>query len=155
VWNSSDDEKQFHDCEVYGNIIYNSKVAAISFSEKSESKGLRFYNNVFVGRDSLIRGKDKIGDVKYWDNNWWSVQSGFKIDEHRDLKSWAIKADKEQRDGKVVGLNIKPDFKMPGKATITSATQLSTFDSYELPPNSALRSKQVYTGQYGIKNIKL
>ncbi len=65
VWNSSDDEKQFHDCEVYGNIIYNDKVAAICYSEKSESKGIVFRDNVFVGKDSLIKGKDKIGDAKY------------------------------------------------------------------------------------------
>jgi hypothetical protein len=118
IWNSSDDEKQFYDCEVYGNIIYNSKVAAVCFSEKSESKGIRFYNNIFIGRDSLIRGKDKIGDVKYEGNDWWSIESGFNIDGMKDLKTWAAKTGKERKDGKMVGLNIKPDFKNPGKAAL-------------------------------------
>jgi hypothetical protein len=155
VWNSSDDEKQFYDCDVYGNIIYNSKVAAITFSEKSESKGIRFYNNVFVGRDSLIRGIDKIGDVKYQGNDWWSIESKFNIDGIKDLKTWAEKTGKEQKDGKVIGLNIKPDFKNPGKAAIRSASQLKSFTNYQLPANSALRKKPVYTDQTGISKIKL
>lgn len=155
VWNSSDDEKQFYDCDVYGNIIYNTKVAAITFSEKSESKGIRFYNNIFVGKDSLIRGKDKIGDVKYWDNDWWSIDSKFNIDGIKNLKTWAVKTGKEQRNGKVTGLNIKPDFKKPGKAAITSAWQLKTFSNYRLPQNSPLRNKPVYSGKYGISKIKL
>ncbi len=155
VWNSSDDEKQFYDCDVYGNIIYNTKVAAISFSEKSESKGIRFYNNVFVGKDSLIKGKDKIGDVKYLGNNWWSIESGFKIDGITDLKAWAEKTGKEQKDGKVIGLNIKPDFKSPGNAAITSASQLKTFTNYQLPANSILKTKPVYTDKTGISKIKL
>lgn len=155
VWNSSDDEKQFYDCDVYGNIIYNSKVAAITFSEKSESKGIRFYNNVFVGRDSLIRGIDKIGDVKYQGNDWWSLESKFNIDGIKDLKAWSEKTGKEQKDGKVIGLNIRPDFKKPARAAITSASQLKSFANYQLPANSVLRKKPVYTDQTGISKIKL
>lgn len=155
VWNSSDDEKQFHDCEVYGNIIYNSKVAAISFSEKSESKGIRMYNNVFVGRDSLIRGKDKIGDVKYWGNDWWSIESKFNIDGIKDLKTWAEKSGKEQKDGTVIGLNIKPDFISPGNTKITSAAELKNFGNYKLSKTSVLKTKLVYASPNGFGKIKL
>lgn len=155
IWNSSDDEKQFHDCEVYGNIIYNSKVAAICFSDKSESKGIRMYNNVFVGRDTLIRGKDKIGDVRYWGNDWWSIESKFYVDGFKDLKTWAEKSGKEQKDGKVIGLNIKPDFINPGNTKIISASQLKSFDNYKLSNTSVLRTMPVYTSPYGIGKIKL
>lgn len=155
VWNSSDDEKQFYDCEVYGNIIYNSKVAAISFSEKSESKGIHMYNNIFVGRDTLIKGKDKIGDVKYWGNDWWSIEKGFNIDGMTSLEEWAKQTGLEQKDNKVVGLNIKPDFLNAGKTSITSASQLKNFSNYKLSAKSKLRNKPVYTGKYGVKNIKL
>ncbi|HTD97801.1 MAG TPA: right-handed parallel beta-helix repeat-containing protein [Mucilaginibacter sp.] len=153
VWNSSEDPNQMYDCEVYGNIIYNDHAVPISYLKQSESKGLKFYNNVFVGRDTLIRGIDRLGDVQYQSNNWWSIQNGFNIDGIKDLKTWALKTGKEQRDGKIIGLNIKPDFKKPGQATITSATRLKTFTDYQLPANSALRKKPVYTGRYGIKNI--
>jgi hypothetical protein len=155
VWNSSDDEKQLHDCDVYGNIIYNSKVAAISFSEKSISKGLHFYNNVFIARDTLIRGKDINGNVKYTGNDWWSLKSGFKIDQYKDFQSWAIAENKERIAEKIVGLNEKVEFRLPGKSAITSATQLQTFKNYELPEHSPVRNKPVYTSQYGLKNLKL
>jgi hypothetical protein len=146
VWNSSDDEKQFYDCDVYGNIIYNSKVAAIHFSEKSENKGFRFYNNIFVGKDSLITGRDKIGEVVYQGNDWWSLTNGFNIDGIKDFKTWAIKTGKEQKDGKIIGLNEDPKFKSPAKASITSATQLKSFTSYRLfnPELSKLLKGSMY-----------
>ncbi|ASU33528.1 right-handed parallel beta-helix repeat-containing protein [Mucilaginibacter xinganensis] len=155
VWNSSGDEKQFYDCSVYGNIIYNTKVAAICFSDVSKSRGLRFYNNIFVGRDSLIKGWDKIGDVLYYYNNWWSIAKGFNIDGINSLSAWSVKTGKEQQDGKLTGLNIRPDFKKPGRATVTSASQLKSFINYQLPANSILRTTPVYTGSVGIKNISL
>lgn len=153
VWNSTDDEKQFHDCQVYGNIIYNAKVAAICFSEKSESKGFRFYNNIFVGRDSLIRGIDKIGNVKYQYNNWWSLESGFNIDGIKNMATWAAKTGQEQQGKNIVGLNKKPDFKNPGNAALASALQLKNFSNYQLGLRSPLRKALVYTGRYGIHNI--
>lgn len=153
IWNSSDDEKQFYDCEVYGNIIYNSKVAAISFSEKSESKGIRMYDNVFVGRDSLIRGKDKIGDVKYRGNDWWSIEKGFNIDGITSIEEWAAKSGKEQENGKITGLNVKPGFEDPGHSAIASAAQLRKFTNYRLRQSSALRKMPVY--RQGISRIKL
>ena len=155
IWNSSDDEKQFHDCDIYGNIIYNSKVAAISFSEKSESRGLRFYNNVFVGKDSLIRGVDKIGNVRYWNNDWWSIESGFNIQSIKQLKAWADKTGKEKKGSNLTGINIKPDFEKPGNTNITSVYQFRSFTNYQLPKNSMMRKKTVYTDRYGIKNIKI
>ncbi len=72
VWNSSGDARQLYDCRVYNNIVYNSKEAALSFSEKSARKDLLFYDNVFVGRDSLIRG-DRGRDV-FRGNIWWVLR---------------------------------------------------------------------------------
>jgi hypothetical protein len=155
VWNSSDDEKQFYDCDVYGNIIYNSKVAAVCFSDKSESKGMRFYSNIFVGRDSLIKGKDKIGDARFWGNNWWSIEKGFNADGMSDIKAWAEKTGREMKDGKMTGLNIEPEFKSAGNTKITSASQLKSFGSYQLLESSPLRNKPIFTGPYGIGKIKL
>ncbi len=141
IWNSSNDEKQFYNCEVYGNIIYNSRVAAISFSETCKNKHFRFYNNIFVGKDSLIKGSDKIGDVAFEKNDWWSVASGFNIEGISDIKTWSDTTGKEEQNGKLVGLNKLPKFPLPGKATLTSASQLKSFLNYKLPENSELRKK--------------
>jgi len=141
IWNSSGDEKQFHDCEVYGNVIYNSKVAAISFSETSKSRNFRFYNNIFVGKDSLIKGSDQIGDVILEGNDWWSLNKGFNIGGVKDLKIWTHLTGKETRNNEIVGLNEDPKFKSPGNASLSSAVQLKSLTSYRLPPNSMLKKQ--------------
>jgi hypothetical protein len=154
VWNSSDDEKQFHDCQVYGNIIYNDKVAALCYSEKSESKEIQFRFNVFVGKDSLIKGKDKIGDAKYEGNDWWSIDKGFYMTGIKDLDEWKAKPIHTAGQDIVYSeLNIKPDFTNPGKANITSADKLNNFNNYQLPQSSPLRHRATY--RIGIKHIKL
>ena len=72
VWNSSGDPTQLRDCKVYGNTIYNSREAAISFSEKSARMGIVFTDNVFVGRDSLIRGNYE--GTAFRGNTWWVLR---------------------------------------------------------------------------------
>jgi len=153
VWNSSEDEKQFHDCKVYGNIIYNDKVAALCYSEKSESKGLRFNYNVFVGKDSLIKGKDKIGDSKYLGNNWWSIEKGFHMNGVKDFEEWRKAHFEVIGDISPYETNIKPGFINPGNTTITSADQLRGFKNYELRKDSKL--KTAAANSRGIKKIKL
>ncbi len=156
IWNSSDDEKQFHDCKVYGNIIYNDKVAAICFSEKSESKGIVFRNNVFVGKDSLIKGKDKLGDTKYAGNDWWSIENEFNMNRIESFAEWRAKCINAWGNITVAPeMNVEPAFKNPGRSHITSASQLKSFKNYQLPGNSILIGSFEDTDRYGIKNIKL
>ncbi len=144
VWNSSDDPKQFYNCKVYGNIVYNSKVAALSFSDKSENGGFDFYNNIFVGKDSLIKGKDKLGKCRFTGNDWWSIDSKFNAWGIKDFKTWATQFNQEQKDGKITGLNINPPFKKPGTATMTSYRQVPYYKGYHLPAKSEL--KKLITG---------
>lgn len=141
IWNSSDDPNQFHNCKVYGNIVYNNKVAAISFSDKSENKGFRFYENIFVGKDSLVKGKDISGNCVFEGNDWWSIESQFNIGGIKDFKTWATKTGNEQKNGKITGLNLQPEFKNPGKTEITGEGQLNDFTGYKLPRNSILKRK--------------
>ncbi|MES1213964.1 MAG: right-handed parallel beta-helix repeat-containing protein, partial [Bacteroidota bacterium] len=75
IWNSSRDTNQFKNCFFYNNTIYNNKVAAISYEAMSENAGFRFYNNIFVGKDSLIIGKET--NSVYLGNNWYSLDDGF------------------------------------------------------------------------------
>ena len=132
IWNSSDDPKQFYNCKVYGNIVYNAKVAAISFSDKSENKDFDFYDNIFVGKDSLIKGKDILGNCNFTGNDWWSIDSQFNAWGLKDFKTWAIKCGKEQKNGRIVGTNIAPKFKNPGNAALTTAAQIKSFGGYKM-----------------------
>ena len=112
VWNSSGDSTQFYDCEVYNNTVYNTREAALSYSEKSARRGFRFYHNIFVGADSLIRG-DKGAD-RMWENEWWVFR------------------------GSAAG---KPAFKDPGNTRVTKVSVLKGYDKYALPRGSTLGAK--------------
>jgi hypothetical protein len=138
VWNSSGDAGQFHDCLVYNNTVYNAKEAALSFSKTAERKQFGFYNNIFVGKDSLIKG-DKGKDI-FMGNDWWSLAGKFNADGMHDFAAWAGRYHKEIEGGKINGFNVNPAFINPGKMNITDfPPSPAGFDSYKIPPNSILR----------------
>ncbi len=141
VWNSSGDEKQFYNCDFYNNTIYNTREAALSFSDKSRRKNFRFFNNIFIGRDSLIKGNK--GDDVFLGNNWRSIHGLFNADGIDDFNTWAKKNNQEMTSGKIVGLNINPAFTNPGDAEITSPDSLKQFINYQIPQHSLLRSSGI------------
>lgn len=156
IWNSSRDDKQFKDLLFYNNIIYNDKGSAISYSSESENTGFRFYNNIFVGKDTLVTGKET--SVTYRANNWWSLSGGFNIDGIKDLNTWAVQKGKEQMNNKVIGLNMNPKFTNQGNSTLTIPLALNSYVNYHLPSNSPLRTsgldlKKVFGIDVGIMNI--
>jgi hypothetical protein len=139
IWNSSRDANQFHDCLFYNNTIFNTKGAALSYSELSERKGFLFYDNIFVVSDSLVKG-EKGNDV-FLRNDWWSLN----LPGHggKEMKGKAIR-----------GLNIDPGFgaavyEAGGRAQTggeavglpVSAEALKGFDGFRLPVHSVLRNK--------------
>ncbi|MHA4809483.1 right-handed parallel beta-helix repeat-containing protein [Flavitalea flava] len=123
IWNSSDDKNQFYDCLVHNNTVYNSKEAAISFSEKSERKQFYFFNNILVGKDSLIKG-NKGADI-FQGNLWWSLT-------HKD--------DVEQHYGKLPGWIGEPHLRNPGNTKLLSPGGLMAYDKYTIPVGSPLRT---------------
>ena len=118
VWNSSGDAGQFYDCLVYNNTVYNSKEAAISYSDKSARKGFVFKDNILIGADSLIRG-DKGVDV-FMRNDWWVLRG----------KGTAVG---------MKGLYVKPDFKNPGNTQVTGVEALKGYDKYRVLGPAELR----------------
>ena len=139
IWNSSDDPKQFYNCKVYGNIVYNEKVAAISFSDKSENSGFSFYHNVFVGKDSLIKGRDILGKCKFSGNDWWSINSGFNAWGVKSFKTWTVKFNKVRKNGKITGFNIDPKFKNPDLTRFKDDRYLNFFSGYQFSKWSELK----------------
>ncbi len=137
IWNSSRDSNQFYNSLVYNNTIYNSKVAAVSFSELSMRKGFAYYNNIFVGKDSLVKGE--MGNDIFIGNDWWSLKKGFNIKSKTDFQSWTRQSGKEMLSGKLNGLNRSPQFLGPPNAALTSASTLKRYYHFRLIPKSLLR----------------
>lgn len=141
IWNSSGDEKQFKDLLFANNIIYNSKVAAISYASQSRNSGFQFHDNILVGRNEIIRGKELPGDGIFMGNDWWSLEKGFNVDGITRFKDWVKKTGKEQKSGKITGLNEQPVFKNPGNSHLTLPSQLTFFTNYHLLKNTSLQQK--------------
>jgi hypothetical protein len=150
IWNSSEDPEELKDCYIYNNTVYNEHGGAMCYEKKSKNKGFYFYNNIFVGKDNLNKGADITGT--FLGNNWYSLSGkGFNINEIRDFKQWARTNDKENIDGKMVGHNINPHFRNPGKTVLTDPYRLLEYDAYQLVENSPLRDKGLdLKKQFGI-----
>ena len=156
IWNSSEDTNQFKNCYIYNNTVYNTKGAAISYEAQSKNAGFRFYNNIFVGRDSLILGKET--NSTYLGNNWYSLNKGFIAEGVNNFETWCSTKGKEKWNNKTVGLNINPGFKRPGNTTIVLPEQLYAMDQYQLPAGSRLKNsgmdiKRLFGIETGNKSI--
>jgi Right handed beta helix region len=137
IWNSSYDSLQFTDCFFYNNTIFNSKVAVIHYARQCEKKGFLFYNNIFVGNDSLLKGR-RTND-HFLANDWWSLKNKFNIEGLFSLEDWAKKSGQEMMGEKIAGFNINPGFKNPGASTITFLYGSGSFDRYIIGAHSPLR----------------
>ncbi len=136
IWNSSGDSSQFTNCFFYNNTIYNTKGAAISYEALSANSGFRFYNNIFVAKDSLIIGKET--NSVYLGNNWFSLNGGFIAVGVIDFLAWANTNNKEKYSNKIVGFNTDPLFANPGHSNLTDPILLNKFNNYQLPASSSL-----------------
>ena len=137
IWNSSRDTNQFKNCFFYNNVVYNEKGAAVSYEPQSENAGFRFYNNIFVGKDSLILGKET--NSTYLGNNWYSLADGFNVNGVKNFSAWTATNNKEIYKGSTVGFNINPQFSNPGKTSIILPSELLKYTNYKLPENSGLK----------------
>jgi hypothetical protein len=151
IWNGQGDSTRFHHCYFYNNTIYNSKGAAISYSDLSKNKDFFFFNNIFVAQDFLIKGIETNGT--YLGNDWWSLGK-FSIEGESTLKKWANSKNKEIQNGHLKGFQINPVFRDPGLTHLTDPRKLSTFFNYQLPPHSPLKTKGLDLSQFGIQNCK-
>jgi Right handed beta helix region len=126
IWNSSRDSNQFYNSYVYNNTIYNSTVSAISFSELSARKAFAFYNNIFVGKDNLLKGE--MGTDTFLGNDWWRT---------------GTQNDGDLIIGETKVLNENPDFENPGKINLTTASGLKNFGSFKISRASPLRNNGI------------
>ena len=152
IWNGQGDSTRFHHCYFYNNSIYNSKGAAISYSDLSKNMDFYFFNNIFVSQDSLIKGI--VTNTTFLGNDWWSLGK-FSIEGRSSLKEWAISNDKELKSGQLTGLQINPKFKKPGSTHLTDPRKLSTFFNYQLPSQSPLKVKGQDLTQFGVQRCKM
>ena len=139
IWNGTDDPEQLKDCYIYNNTTYNAHGGALCYEPMSRNKGFQFYNNIFVGKDDLIKGMITSGIFQA--NNWYSLDSGFNFGGIRSFSSWVKQSGNEYRDGVMTGMNIDPLFENPGETKLTDPYQLKDYNNYRIPAGSPLSEK--------------
>ena len=153
IWNSSKSSDQFYNGRFYNNTIYNARGTAVRYSELNERKGFEFCNNIFVARDSL-ETKQAARDV-FRGNDWWSLKHVLypEIKIGFESANDEISRDGHSEDRKL--LNLNPEFQIPGRASLTSATGIKKFSHYKIPEQSLLREtgvplKSLYGDEDGV-----
>lgn len=130
IWNQTRDSTQFKNCFFYNNVIYNTGGAAISLPVEREKQQFHFYNNIFVAKDTLIKGD--LTNELFRGNVWWTVSRRFILSGFTDLNAWIRHTGQETWHGKVVGIQAAPAFNAPGKANLKAAAELPAWTNYEL-----------------------
>lgn len=124
IWSANADYK-LTKCQVYNNTIYNDRNAAISFAPLTVSEGLRFYNNILVGKREIISGSTMTG--QYTGNCWWSIDDGFNVNQLKNFSQWRIQKQQETLNGAATGLNADPGFSNLDNLTVNTAEMLPGF----------------------------
>jgi hypothetical protein len=83
-----------------------------------------------VAKDEIIKGN--VSDDFFSGNTWWSLESGFNADSIKNFKTWALKKGKEQRNGKITGVNSNPRFKKEGNIVPTDPHKLKSWINDQL-----------------------
>jgi Right handed beta helix region len=137
IWNSAKLPDQFYNGRFYNNTIYNAKGTAIRYSELSERKNFTFYNNIFVVRDSLDKSQ-AVRDV-FSGNDWWGLNHLTQSVNKNELESANHELGKDKHPVNPKLINLNPEFRIAGKAGLTSASGIKKFNHYKIPAHSPLR----------------
>jgi hypothetical protein len=139
IWNGSDDKKQLTNCTIYNNVAFSSSAPVISFENASEHENFVFSNNIFLGSDQLISGKNK--GSKFLGNTWWSSGGTVKFMQYNSLRAWAGAIGQETENGRIKGFQVDPELKGPFVTDITDPYKLNDLTGFTLKTDSPLRDK--------------
>ena len=123
VWNESDDPEKLKDCYVYNNTVYNEKGAAINYEAQSVHSNFYFCNNIFIVKDRFIHGTESKGVFE--GNNWYSLSQMKQPLKGKNNQTFA------------------PQFKNPGRTTLTDPHLLVFLEDYQLPEASLLKTSGI------------
>jgi hypothetical protein len=140
-WNGSKDSLQFHDCYFYNNLLYNSNGYVLGvIPNEYDNRRFFFINNIFIGKDELMSGGE-IGNERFFGNNWWSIQSKFKVNGITDFAGWTSVSGKEKMEGEITGTNTDPQLVNPAPPQLTDPKRLHELAGFQLKSSTTLHDK--------------
>jgi len=138
IWNGSNESKQLTNCYIYNNVACSSSAPVISFENASEHENFVFSNNIFLGSDQIISGKNK--GSKFLGNVWWGTEGDIRFMGYNSMISWAKAGGQETFNGKIIGIQIDPLLNGPLITDITDPYKLDNMIGYTLKPESPLKN---------------
>lgn len=141
IWNGSGDKSRLKDCYIYNNVAYSTKAPLISFENSSDHENFIFSNNIFIGSEQIMSGKNT-GSM-FLRNVWWKTGRDKEFMNYKSLAGWAAATGQETENGKFTGIQENPGMNGPFITKITDPYLLNNLHGYTLRDNSGLRDKGV------------
>ena len=122
-------DERISDAEIYNNIVYNEKGAAVGFGGLA-APNMRFRNNIFVTKGPLIKGDWT--PARFEGNLYWTLGDGAITEAHKTLADWVAASGQEKIGEDVVGLFADPKLAEMGAMPQLKPDQLATLTAYRL-----------------------
>jgi hypothetical protein len=144
-WNGSRDSKQFTNCQIYNNVVYNQYSSNVVFIENCQTAKFIFSNNIFIGNNDIVKGT--VSDDKFLGNTYWQTAgSTINFRGYKTLQEWANATGQELYDGQLKGKYMDPLLIGPFTTTLSDPKQLKSLTGFKLHTNSPIKDGGVYLG---------
>lgn len=142
-WNGSKDSTQFHDAYIYQNLFYNADGYALGvIPDQYDNSQFYFLNNILAAKDGLMSG-GPLRTERFLGNTWWSMTHGFRLNNQTQFNRWAEETGNEKLDGKITGMNRKPDILLPAGLLPTDPHTLAHLNLFRLNMHSPQKHRGV------------
>jgi len=136
-------DERISDAEIYNNLVYNEKGAAVGFGGLA-APNMRFRNNIFVTKGPLIKGDWT--HARFEANCYWQLDrealfataaqeepsGSTQSSDYKTLSDWIAASSQEKTGGEVVGVFADPKLAEMGVMPQLKPDQLSTLTAYRL-----------------------
>jgi hypothetical protein len=100
-------------CDIYNNTFYNSTLDGSSLMIENNSPGFRFFNNIFVYSEALLRKGTALSTELFQGNCYFNLSGGRSIAGFKDIEVWSAMTMNESLNGRMVGLFEDPGLQGP------------------------------------------
>ncbi len=148
------------DAEIYNNTVYLTPAAHGTprgiYVQSGGVKNVRIRNNIIQTTGGLaVVYVDRLTDLRFEGNNYWSSGSAFKIkwgaNAFTSLEAWRAATGQEQKDEMSLGFTLDPELKAPGNGiSFDEPGMLYRLESYQLKSSSALHDKGLNMADFGV-----
>ncbi|WP_062542854.1 right-handed parallel beta-helix repeat-containing protein [Rufibacter tibetensis] len=138
-WNGSGEHKQYRDCFIHNNLIYNN-ISPITRYIGGNNFNFGIYNNIFIGRGEIIAGSSP--GYRFMGNTYWNLTgSSIYFGGYGSLQEWANATGQEKLEGRLLGTYADPLLNGHLTISLTDPYQMGSLSGFKLQPTSPVKDK--------------